>query len=162
MFLLHLLGFGLISGVTFAGWILNMRFTSESELQMKLAVGSMMRTVGMFSPVAALLLLLTGIGNIYNVFLGSGTSWYQESWLVVKIVLFGILLTNGTLFGPLIARKRNKIVRSLLEEDEAPPEDETLKNLNGQMWWFYIVQSVLILGILYFSVFGPSKHPGFF
>jgi hypothetical protein len=112
VFLLHLLGFGLLAGVTFAGWILNKRFTSEPELQIKLAIGLTMRTVGLFSPVAALLLLLTGIGNIHNYFGGNAAAWYRESWLVVKVVLFGILLTNGTLLGPSLARRRMKILRA--------------------------------------------------
>jgi uncharacterized membrane protein len=162
VFLVHLLAYGLISGVTFAGWILNSRFTAEPDLPLKIALGAAMRSVGFFSPIAAIVLLATGIGNIINVYTGTGTEWYQHSWLVVKVVLFGILLTNGALFGPSLARKRMKVVRKALEDDSPDLADEELKPLNAQIRWFFIVQTILILGILFFSVYGDGKHPGIF
>jgi hypothetical protein len=160
VFLLHLLGFGLITGVTFVGWILNRRFSTETDTTLKLYLGGVMRTVGVFSSAAALLMLLTGIGNIYNMYAGDAVAWYRESWLVVKVVLFGIMLTNGMLLGPSIARKRLRLLQSRLDEPESAPSDEAMKHLNGQMQWFHLVQTVLIIGIVCFSVFGPLRHPG--
>jgi hypothetical protein len=122
----------------------------------------MMRTMLLLFTAASLLLLATGIGNIFNLYYGTRLLWYQQGWLVIKIILFGIMLVNGTVFGPLTNRRRMKIIRNTEEDTATEEAQKNLKYLNGQMNWFFAVQSVLLLGIVFFSAFGPSKHPGYF
>jgi hypothetical protein len=162
VFLLHLVGFSLVSALVVAGWILNNRFTKEPDLSLKLYVGGIARIFSYLSPIAALLLLATGIGNIYNLYGGTSVSWYEEGWLVIKVILFGVMLVNGMLFGPLMTKKRITIVREIIERGANDEATKRLNELNGQMRWFFLVQTVLLLGILFFSAFGTLKHPGYF
>lgn len=162
IFLLHLVGFGLVSALVIAGWILNIRFIREKDRTLKLYTGGVMRTVSLLSPVAVFLLLVTGIGNIYNLYYGTAAEWYEEGWLVAKIILFGIMLVNGMVFGPVLSRKRITTLKSIMQEGETDEKSSTLDHLNKQMTWFYVVQTVLLIAILYFSAFGTMKHPGFY
>lgn len=158
--LFHLLGFGALAGATFAGWVLNSRFGSEDEPELKLAMGRAMRSIALLFPLAAFLVLLTGIALIFFQYTGRGIPWLGESWLVIKVVLFGILLTNGTILGPSIARKRLAIVRSVVDGEQEFIEDEPMHHLTVQMRWYYAVQTILLVGILSFSLFGPAHHSG--
>lgn len=160
IFYVHLLGFGLLTTIVVGGWFLNIRFTSAEEPYLRDFIAGMMRSLSILSPVIGLLLLATGIGNIFNLYHETPVVWYQQGWLVFKIVLFSVMLVNGSIFGPQLSRKRTRILRSetpITEEDQ-----KHLKYLNKQMNWFYAVQFILLLGIVFFSAFGPSKHPGYF
>ncbi|MBI4418700.1 MAG: hypothetical protein HY563_07975 [Ignavibacteriales bacterium] len=121
-----------------------------------------MRTVELLSPFAASVLLLTGIGNIYNHYYGTGVDWYNQGWLVIKIILFAVLVVNGMLFGPALSKRRIKTVQAMLQEGVTDDGSKTISHLNSQINWFYVVQAVLLLGVLFFSAFGTSKHPGYF
>lgn len=156
--LFHLLGFAALAGSTFAGWVLNTRFGSETEPEFKLAVGKAMRSVALLFPVAACVVLLTGIALIYVEYTARGVAWLGEAWLIVKVVLFGVLLTNGTILGPSIARKRLAIVRSVLDGEQELVDEEPMNHLNAQMRWYYAVQTILVIALLSFSLFGPA-HP---
>lgn len=162
IFLLHLVGFSFVSALVIAGWVLNGRMIAEQDPTLKLYLGRTMKSMGLLSPIAAVILLITGIGNIYNLYGGTGIEWYTQGWLVVKIILFGILVVNGMFFGPALSRKRMKIVQSILEEGGTEERSSMLGQLNSQIKWFYVVQAVLLLGVLFFSAFGTSKHPGYF
>jgi uncharacterized membrane protein SirB2 len=162
IFLFHLVGFSLVSVLVIAGWILNRRFINEKDLSLKLYVGGITRTVGLLSPFAASVLLLTGIGNIYNYYYGTGVDWYNQGWLVIKIVLFAVFVVNGMLFGPALSKRRMKTVQTMLQEGVTDDGSRTINHLNSQINWFYVVQAVLLLGVLFFSVFGTLKHPGYF
>ena len=162
VFLLHLIGFSLVSAIVVTGWILNNRFIRETDLSLKLYVGGISRVFVFLSPIAALLILVSGIGNIYNLYYGTPVSWYEEGWLVIKVVLFGVLLVNGMIFGPMMSGKRLKVVQEMMESGVNEANTKQLTDLNSQMRWFSLVQSVLLLGILFFSAFGTSKHPGYF
>jgi hypothetical protein len=80
----------------------------------------------------------------------------------MKVVLFGVMLVNGMIFGPVMSKKRIKTVQEMIGNGVNDDTSKRLDALNSQMRWFYIVQSVLLLGILFFSAFGTSKHPGYF
>lgn len=162
IFYFHLLGFGLITTVIVAGWFLNLRLTATQEPGLRISIGAMMKSLGLLSPVAGLLLLATGIGNIFNLYYGTQAVWYQQGWLVIKTILFGVMLVNGTVFGPQMTRKRMRIIQNLGGEPGTDEDQKNLKYLNKQINWFYTVQSVLLLGIIFFSAFGTSKHPGYF
>ncbi|MEX1140484.1 MAG: hypothetical protein WEB33_05380 [Bacteroidota bacterium] len=162
VFLLHLVGFSLVSALVIAGWILNSRFVNEKDLTLKLYVGGLSRVFSFISPLAALLLLVSGIGNIYNLYYGTTVAWYEQGWLVIKVVLFGVMLVNGLIFGPIMSKKRMKVVQEMTEVGANDDNTKILDSLNSQMRWFFLVQSVLLLGILFFSAFGTSKHPGYF
>jgi uncharacterized membrane protein SirB2 len=161
-FFFHLLGFGLAVTTLVASYVLERKFRSEQDLNLKLYVGGLARTMGLLSPFAVLLLLITGIGNIFNRYAGTSTSWYQEGWLVAKIIFFVILTLNGMIYGPKISRSRTKLLKSLQENSAPAGAEKTLASLNHQLILFYLVQSVLLLIIVYLSLLGTGKHPGAF
>jgi hypothetical protein len=116
--------------------------------------------LGLLSPVAALILLITGIGNIHNLYMGAPVAWYENSWLVVKIILFAVLLINGTLFGPMLSKSRMGAVKTLVENSSAMEHESKYASITKQVTIFYLVQTVLWFAIVYLSAFGPGKHPG--
>lgn len=162
IFFFHLLGFGLLAATVFAGWFLNSRFAGSEDSNDKIVIGKLMRSLGFMLPVAALVLLVTGIGNIFNLYFGTPRLWYQQTWLVIKIILFGVMLVNGTLFGPSLGKKRMQLIHTIAEESATEQDQQKLRYLNRQMTWFFVVQVVLLAGIVFFSAFGPLKHPGYF
>lgn len=161
-FLLHLLGFGFLCMVMFGGYLLDRQFRKASDWSVKAYVGGIMRTFGILSPIVAAILLITGIGNIHNRYAGTPVSWYDEGWLVAKIILFAVLLVNGTIIGPRLTKARMKIVKGILEKNAPPEAEQAIEVHNKQISFFYAVQTVLLLIILYLSVFGSAKHPGTF
>ena len=158
IFIFHLLGFGLFTTILLAGFILERRFRHEGEFRVKSAIGAASRTIGLLSPIAALLMLLTGICNIYYRHLGTTLTWYSEGWLVAKIILFVIFVLNGVLSGPRLVRSRSKILSAQSEQGAQPNSDELVRSINRQLNLFYFVQAVLFLLIVCLSVFGAGKH----
>jgi len=161
-FLLHLIGFGMITTSLLAGWLVERRIRRESDWGIKLAFIQTNRTLGLLTPVASVLMLVTGIVNIFNLFPADPSLWFAQGWLVAKIILFAFLLTNGAVFGPIISRKRTKLIRELREGSAPPESEETVRIFSKNLTTFYMVQSLLLLVILFLSAFGDGKHPGAF
>jgi len=161
-FFVHLLSVGLLISSVVGGFVLDRKFRNTQDHKIRLAIAGASRTMGLFSPVAAVLLLITGIGNIHELFAGTDTKWYSEGWLVAKIVLYAIMVLNGTVYGPSLTRGRLKLL-SAIEEQSAPPGAESLlRSTNNQITLFYFVQFLFLLLVIYVSVFGSGKHPGAF
>ena len=160
--LFHLLAFGLVAATLIPNILLDRRIRAEPDWGKKLQIGGIMRMFGAFAPWNIGLLLLTGIGNIYNRFLGAPHSWYDEHWLVVKICLFAIVAFNGLLIAPKLGMKRAGVIKSMAEKNASPAAEKTYADLNRKIRLLFTVQTVLVLSILYLSVFGPGKHPGVF
>jgi hypothetical protein len=159
-FVLHLLSLGILTTTLLAGFLLDRKIRKEADVRLKLYAAGISKTIGLFSPFAAGLLLLTGIANIHNRFLGSTSQWYAEGWLVAKIIVYVVMVLNGMFYGPGLIRSRLKIFRSQAEQAAPPNADSSIRSLNKQITLFYAVQTLLFLLILYISVFGTAKHPG--
>jgi hypothetical protein len=159
-FVLHLLSFGVLVTSLLAGFILDRRLRSEKNIDLKIYVGAIARIIGLLSPLAALLLLLSGMGNIYSRYAGSTMSWFQEGWLVAKIMFFALMLLNGVVYGPKLSRSRMNLLKSIRDQAAPPEAEKLLASVNRQLTLFYLVQTVLLLVILYLSVFGSGKHLG--
>ncbi|HTY38050.1 MAG TPA: hypothetical protein VMH23_13115 [Bacteroidota bacterium] len=160
VFLVHLLGFGILSASLLGGFILDRKLRSQPDLALKLYTASVGRILGLLSPIAALLLLASGIGNIYNRYAGSSVSWFSEGWLVAKIVLFVLIVLNGALYGPRLTLGRSKLLKSMQDQTAPANADALSRSLNNQITLFYLVQTILLLLIVFLSVFGTGKHPG--
>ncbi len=160
--LLHLIAVGLLFVVVVGGWMLHRKVVSEKDVRLKLYVSSSGRVIGLLSPFVSILLLATGIGNIYNRYLGSDLHWYSEGWLVAKIIFFSIVLVNGAVFGARLAKKRTVALQALSQGQDVSHAEALLKDSNGQLAWHYAVQFLLLLIIMLLSDFGDGKHPGVF
>jgi len=160
VFLFHLIGFGVLCTTLLGGFIIERKFRSQTDFAFKLYTSQISRAIGLLSPIAGILLLATGIGNIHNRYFGSDLAWYSEGWLVAKIILFVVLLLNGMITGPRLTRGRVKLVKALSEQSAPANADALMRSYNSQITLFYFVQTVLLLLILFLSVFGTGKHPG--
>ncbi|HXG38345.1 MAG TPA: hypothetical protein VNL36_06220 [Bacteroidota bacterium] len=160
MFFLHLVTFGLASALLTANIILERKLRAEPDWGKKLYIGGIMKTFSIISPIAIGLFLLTGIGNIHNRYVEAPEAWYTEGWLVAKVILFGILATNGLVFGPKLAGKRMPLIKAIGDKTASPDAEQQLKGLNNQVSLFIMVQLILFLSILFLSTFGGAKHPG--
>jgi putative copper export protein len=159
-FLFHLIGFGILFTALLGGWIVERRIRSEKEWIQKLFMGKISRRFGLLSPIASVIMLLTGIVNIFNMYGSSVSLWYTEGWLIAKIILFAFLLVNGALFGPLLVRRRTKLMQSISEKTAPEDAEATIRIMNKSISTFYLVQFLLLIIILYLSIAGAGKHPG--
>jgi len=159
-FIFHLLGFGLITTSLAAGWILERRIRTTNDWNQKLLLLSASRSIGLLSPIASLLMLITGIVNIINVFGTSPRVLFSVGWLDAKIILFAFMLVNGAVFGPILSRKRTKLIQSLAAQSAPADAEETVNIYGKNISTFYFVQSLLLLIILFLSVWGTGKHVG--
>jgi uncharacterized membrane protein SirB2 len=151
VFLFHLVGFGMIATLLFAGPILERKFQKGETLDTKMAILRVMKSVGLLSPLAVLLLIATGIGNMYFTDLGL----FKAGWLTAKIVFVAIVIVNGAMTG-MRARKRAKLLERLARGENVPDALPQMQRFNKQQTTFYLTQWVLILVILVLSVFKPQ------
>ena len=98
------------------GWIIERRIRAEKDWNQKLYIGKISRRFGLLSPIASVVMLLTGIVNIFNLYNGNINLWYTEGWLIAKIILFAFLLVNGAIFGPILIRRRTKLMQGIAEK----------------------------------------------
>ena len=159
-FLFHLIGFGLIFTSLLGGWIVERRIRSEQDWNQKLFIGKIGRRFGLLSPIASIIMLLTGIINIFNLYNGNITRWYSEGWLIAKIILFAFLLINGAIFGPILIRRRTKLMQGIAEKNPSNDAGSNYKILSKSITTFYLVQFFLLIIILCLSIAGGGKHPG--
>jgi uncharacterized membrane protein len=149
----HFIGMGMLVSLIIAGIILEGKYRKLPTLQEKALLLGIMKQYGILSPVATILLLVTGIGNMHALAYGL----FDFGWLTAKIIFFAIAATNGAIFG-VISRKRGVLVGKMLK-NEAPPDAESqLNNLNKQVTMFHLVLDLLFIIILALAVFG--RHGG--
>jgi uncharacterized membrane protein len=159
-FIFHLIGFGLVFTALLGGWIIERRIHTENDWNQKLYVGKISRRFSFLSPIACVIMLLTGIVNIFNLYEGNINLWYTEGWLMAKIILFAFLLINGAVFGPILFRRRTKLMQGIAEKTTTDDVESAFKVLNKSITTFYFVQFLLLIFILCLSVAGGGKHPG--
>jgi putative copper export protein len=156
-FIFHLIGFGLIFTALLGGWILERRIRTELDWNLKLYVGKIGRRFGLLSSIASIVMLLTGIINIFNLYNGNITLWYTEGWLIAKIILFAFLLINGAIFGPILIRRRTKLIQGIIENTAIEDAGINIKIISKNITTFYLVQFLLLFIILCLSVAGSGK-----
>jgi hypothetical protein len=157
-FILHLFGFGLLTTALIGGLLLEFRFRGEQEITQKIFILSLEKRFWLLFPFVCLLMLATGTGIMYNSFGPSFTA--VPGWLSAKIIFFAILLVNGAFLGPLLIRKRTKFLHTVEEGIFSEKIGPTIKTFNRNILSYYAVQILLLLIILFLSVFGTGKHPG--
>jgi hypothetical protein len=162
VFLLHIIAFGMLTGAFIPSYLLDRKLRAEQDWGRKMYIGGIMRTFGLFTPITASLLLLTGIGNIHNRLLGAPYEWYQEGWLVAKIILFVILAFNGLFFSRKFSMGRMMLIKAVADKNAPADAEQRIASYNKKISWLFLVQTLLLLAILYLATFGSGKHPGDF
>lgn len=148
--LFHFIGFGLLMTINVAGFFIGRQYAKVPDLQSKATLLRAMRPIGLLSPVGIVVMLITGIGNMHAL----GFSIMElPGWLAYKIVFFALAIISGTIFG-IKAAKRGKLVGKMLANQAPPDAEAQLKSLDSQMSWSNIVMPVLLLIILWLSIYG--------
>lgn len=146
---IHIFGFGLLVTVMVAGFILHRQYKKAPDLQSKAIILKAARPIGLISPVAILLMLVTGIGNMHAI----GVGLFDLGWLSAKIAVFVVAALSGTLMG-VTARKRGALVGQMAAGKAPEDADRRLGGYDRQMAIFYVVMPLLLLVILCLTVYG--------
>ncbi len=149
----HLLGFGLIVTLLVAGWLLHRQYATAADFKTKAVVLSSARSIGLISPVAIVILLLTGIGNMHALGLG----WFDEWWLSVKILLFVIAAANGIRFG-IQSKKRGMLLGQLAQGNAEAGSEARLAKMDKGTLAFFVIQTILFTAILVLTVWKPGRY----
>lgn len=146
----HFIGFGLLLTTTVAGNILNRQYKKATELQSKATILRSLKPIGLLSPIALLIMLITGIGNMQ---LLGYTVLDLPGWLAYKIILFVIAAISGILFS-IKSRKRSGLVNDMVSGKAPSDAPEKLKTYDKQISLFYLVLAILLIMILLLSING--------
>ena len=147
--LFHFIGFGLLMTATVAGFILDRQYRKAPDLGAKATILKSSKPIGIISPFAILIMLVTGIGNMHAL----GLNLMDTGWLAWKIMFFTIAAISGILFG-ITARKRGALVGQMAAGKPPANADATLKGYDNQMALFYVVMPILMLLIVSLSIYG--------
>jgi hypothetical protein len=153
LIIIHLIGFAMLFTAGVSGWILNRQYCSAPDFRAKGTILGAMRPIGLMSPVAILIMIITGVGNMHLLGLGI----FTESWLALKLLFFLIAATTGIVFGAR-ARTRARLVGSFASGEPAEGASERLAALDKQFKLFYMFQLTLLLLILLLSVIKPGRY----
>jgi len=145
----HFIGFGLFVTILIAAFIVERQYRKAPDLLAKATLLGVTRSIGLLSPFAVLLMLLTGIGNMH--FLGIGL--FDFGWLTAKVIFFAIAAVNGVLYG-IRGRKRGALIMRLAKGEAPADAEATIKDYDKQQWAFYVVNAILLLLIVSLSVYG--------
>ena len=149
--ILHFVGIGMVFTSVLAGWILTRQYKKSADYKTKALVLKSLRPIGLLSPVAVLVLLASGIGNMHVLQLGVFTT----PWLTTKLIVFAVVAINGIVFGAKSA-KRARLVATMADASAPDGTATMIASLDKQQEAFYVVQSVLLLIILILSVVKPG------
>ncbi len=146
----HFIGLGLLVTTTVAGYLLNGQYSKAGDYETKAIILRALRPIGLLSPIAILLMLLSGIGNMHVL---GFTVLDLPGWLAYKIVFFALALISGILFS-IKSRKRGKLIGQLAAGNPPERAAETLKGLDQQISLFYPVLAILFIIIVLLSIVG--------
>jgi len=146
----HFIGVGLLVTATVAGFILNSQYTKAKDLQAKASILRSAKPIGLISPIASVLMLITGIGNMHSV---GYTLFELPGWLGYKIILYVIAVVSGVRFG-FLARKRGALVGQMAAGSAPQDADVVLRGYDTQVRLSYLVMTLLFMIILFLSVVG--------
>ena len=148
--LLHLIGFGLLMTTLVGGLLLEMQYRKANDLQTKAIILRPLRSIGLLSPIASLILLVSGIGNM----MVRQYTLFQPGWLTAKIFFYAFAVISGIIFG-VKSRKRGALVKSMLDGSAPANAEDLLRNHTKQLTLFYIVLPLVLLVILSLTIWKP-------
>lgn len=147
----HLIGFGLLVTVQIAGFVLEMRYRKAPDITTKALILGLLRPFGMLSPIAILIMLASGIGNMTMLGLGL----LSQGWLTAKIIFFALAAVAGFIFG-IRSRQRGALIGLMAKGEASPDAEQRLKELESQVSLSYLVMPLLLVIILFLTLFRGS------
>jgi len=147
--ILHFLGLGLLVSASVAGILLNRQYKKAEDLRTKALLLRAAKPIGLLSPVGMAIMLITGIGNMHAL----GVGVLDLGWLSAKLVIFAIAVIGGVMMG-IVARKRGALVGSMAAGSAGPDAEKKLASYDSAVMMGYIILPLLLIAILYLSVYG--------
>lgn len=150
--LFHFIGFGLIVAIQVAGFVLDSHYRKATDLQTKATLLRALKPIGLLSPIAIIIQLVTGIGNMHAIGIPfSEIGSYP--WLLYKTIVFVIAATLGMIMG-VKSKKRGALVGLMLKGEAPANAQELLGGYDKQIRMFSSIMPLLMLIILYLSIYG--------
>jgi len=147
--LIHLLGFGLIISVLIATPILEYYLRRAESYEQALQIAKMISRIGLLSPIAALILLLSGAAlmTIY------GYGLFTHGWLTGKLLIFLVMVVTGAYSSMNVGKQRREIYIDLIEGKDNPKLPGELIRVHNRQSQYTRIQSAFLLMILIFTVY---------
>jgi hypothetical protein len=149
MLVIHFFGFGLLVTINVAGFILHRQYLNAADLQAKAVILKASRPIGLLSPLALGIMLITGIGNMHSI----GVGLLDLGWLTAKIGVFAVAAISGVLMG-ITARKRGALVGQMAAGKAPENASALLSGYDKQIGLFYVVLPLLLVLIVCLAVYG--------
>ncbi len=143
----HIVGVSLLLGGTVFIRMLESQFHKAATPAEAGAIHRALSRIGMVSPFASLLLLITGTFNILLLHIAVN----ETPWLEAKLVCFILMIPVGILQGKAY-RKRSDAVVAVTPS--AGPKDGNVEMLTRRIALFWKVQSTLIVAALAMTLYG--------
>ncbi len=140
---------GLLTTTLVGGFFLQRQYKRAPDMTTKAVIVRSGRAFGLLSPVAMLLLLITGVGNMH----GLGVGLLDLGWLSAKLVIFIFAFIAGIALG-VIGRKRGALVQALSLGNGGPDAEARLRSYDGLISAGYVIMPILFVAIVYLSVIG--------
>jgi len=148
--LTHLIGFAMLFTSVLGAWILRAHYGGTTEWKMKVTILRIVRSFGILSAIAVVIMLLSGLGNIYAL----GLNAQMPGLLQAKLVLFVLAWAAGIL-SAVGGRRRAALVVQIAEGNAAEDARAEASSMDARANLMLVIQSVLLLAIIILSVLKP-------
>ena len=145
----HFLGFGTFVAIQLASFILESQYKKAPDLQTKAIILRALRPIGLLSPIAIIIQLISGIGNMQML----GYGLLDMGWLTAKIIFFAIAVISGVTMG-IKSRKRGTLVGQMVQGKAPADAEKLLKEYDKELGRFFLVMPLLLILILCLSIYG--------
>ncbi|TAK60522.1 MAG: hypothetical protein EPO24_06615 [Bacteroidetes bacterium] len=147
--LFHFIGLGLFVAIQVASFVITSQYKKAPDLQTKLTLLKVMRPIGLLSPIAIVVMIITGIGNMH----AFQITLSDFSWLRTKLIVFGIAAVLGIVVG-VLSRKRGALVGMMVQGKAPADADAALKKYDRLIGALSLIMPLLLLCIIYLSIYG--------
>ena len=148
----HLSAFALLITSVAGGWVLQRQLATTGDHRSQALLANAIRPLGLLSPAAITLLLLSGIGQMVQFGLGP----FSEAWLLLKLLFFLAAATLGIIGGPL-SGARTALMAKGAESPLMPDDERRLRAIGARLQVFLVMQSLLVFCILVLSIIKPGR-----
>lgn len=147
--LFHLIGYGVLISVLIATPILEYYLRREESYKDALKLANIISRIGLLSPIAALLLLISGILMMQL----WGYDLFSHGWLTGKLLIFLVMVVTGVYSSMTIGRERRKIYQELIDGKDNPKLPGEILRIHNRQSQYTRIQSLFILMILIFTIY---------
>jgi uncharacterized membrane protein SirB2 len=148
--LLHFIGIGLLFTSLCGGWILHRQYRKAADWSTKVVILNALRPLGLLSPVAIAVMIVSGIGNMHL----SNLGLFSAPWLSIKLVVFVIAVVAGIVAG-VRGKRRSAMALRMAAGEAAGGTAEKIRALDRQLSLSMVFQALLLLVILLLSIVKP-------